>query len=63
MLYPGLTALGPKMYTGHAALGSKMYPGLHAPGTRGHAEYDLNDCQKKKKDTFKKLDAKSVNHD
>ena len=29
------------MYIGHAALGTKMDPGLHAPGTQGHAEYDL----------------------
>ena len=41
MLYPGQTALGPKMYIGHPALGTKMYLGLHAPGTRGCAEYDL----------------------
>ena len=41
MLYPGQTALGPKMYIGHPALGTKKYPGLHAPGTRGRAEYDL----------------------
>ena len=41
MLYPGLTALGPKMYIGPVALGTKMYPRLHAPGTQRHAEYDL----------------------
>ena len=38
MLYPGLSALGPKMYIGHAALGTKIYPGLYAPSTRGHAD-------------------------
>ena len=41
MLYPGLSALGPKMYIGHAALGTKMYPGLYAPGTRGHADFGV----------------------
>ena len=36
-----LGIIGPKMDRWLAALGIKMYPGQPAPGTRGHAEYDL----------------------
>ena len=50
-MYPGLTALGMKMFQGlaafgtkmcqgMAALGTKMYPGQLAPRTEVHAEYD-----------------------
>ena len=31
MLYPGLSALGPKMYIGHAALGTKNVPRAVCP--------------------------------